>query len=161
MCYALCDTTDITSPLGRAVDLWVHWHEMGGHGTLGDHVESGSLGFSHSAGDGLAAIQMDPDSALRTMPERFRYAPFRPFSTERRFDRDDFTCAWGGGANDDGNYGSKQILATCHFRIYRSIGGDHDNLGRRLFASRMATYLILRTIGNLTPGTNPNDAEIW
>ena len=161
MCYALCDTTDITSPLGRAVDPWVHWHEMGGHGTLGDHVESGSLGFSHSAGDGLAAIQMDPDSALRTMPERFRYAPFRPFSTERRFDRDVSTWAWGGGANDDGNYGSEQILATCHFRIYRSIGGDHDNLGRRLFASRMATYLILRTIGNLTPGTNPNDAEIW
>ena len=163
MCYALCDTTNTVDPLLRAVDPWVHWHEMGGHGTLGDHVGSGSLGFAHSAGDGLAAIQMDPESQLRALglPERFRYAPFRPFTTERRFDRDVATWAWGGGANDDGDYGSEQILATCHFRIYRSIGGDHDNLWRRQFASRMVTYLILQTIGNLTPGTNPNNAEIW
>jgi zinc metalloprotease ZmpB len=162
LCYALCDTTNFANPLGRAVDPWVHWHEMGGHGTLGDFVDSGSFGFAHSAGDGLAAIQMDPESALRGKPERFRYAPFRPFTTERRFDRDVAAgWAWGGGTNDDGDYGSEQILATCHFRIYRSIGGDHENLGRRLFASRMATYLILRTISNLTPGTNPDDAEIW
>jgi hypothetical protein len=60
MCYGLCDTTNTAEPLLRAVDPWVHWHEMGGHGTLGDHVGSGRLGFSHSAGDGLAAIQMDP-----------------------------------------------------------------------------------------------------
>jgi len=159
MCYALCDQTNTAEPLLRAVDPWVHWHEMGGHGTLGDHVGSGNLGFSHSAGDGLAAIQMDPESALRdrALPERFRYAPFRPFTTERRFDRDVSTWAWGGGANDDGGYGSEQILATCHFRIYRSIGGDHDNLGRRQFASRMVTYLILRTISNLTPMTNPSN----
>ncbi len=165
MCYALCDLTNTTDPLLRAVDPWVHWHEMGGHGTLGDHVGSGLFGFAHSAGDGLAAIQMDPDSALRTLPERFRYAPFRPFGAfplppERRFDRDVAAWAWG-GANDDNNYGSEEILATCHFRIYRSIGGDHNNLGRRQFASRMMTYLILRTIGNLTAMTNPNDAEIW
>ena len=160
MCYALCDTTDLVNPLGRAVDPWVHWHEMGGHGTLGDHVGTGLLGFSHSAGDGLAALQMDPESALRTVPERFRYAPFRPFTSERRFDRDVTTWAWESG-NDDGSYGSEQILATCHFRIYRSIGGDHDNLGRRQFASRATTYLILRTTSNLTPATNPNDAEVW
>jgi hypothetical protein len=159
MCYALCDTTNTTDPLLRAVDPWVHWHEMGGHGTLGDHVGSGNLGFSHSAGDGLAAIQMDPESQLRALglPERFRYAPFRPFTTERRFDRGVATWAWGGGANDDGGYGSEQILATCHFRIYRSIGGDSDNLNRRKFASRMTTYLILRTISNLTSGTNPSN----
>jgi hypothetical protein len=162
MCYGLCDLTNTAQPLLRAVDPWVHWHEMGGHGTLGDHIGgSGFLGFAHSAGDGLAAIQMDPESQLRALglPERFRYAPFRPFTIERRFDRDVATWAWGGGANDDGGggYGSEQILATCHFRIYRSIGGDHANLGGRQFASRMVTYLILRTIGNLTPGTNPSN----
>lgn len=156
MCYALCDTTNTAQPLGRAVDPWVHWHEMGGHGALGDHVGSGLLGFAHSAGDGLAAIQMDPDSALRGVPERFRYAPFRPFTTERRFDRPAATWAWG-SVNDDQNYGSEQILATCHFRLYRAIGGDHPDLGRRRFASRAATYLILRTIGNLTPSTNPSN----
>ena len=180
LCFALCDTSNIGEPLARAVDPWVHWHEMGGHGVLGDHVGSGNLGFCHSVGDGLAAIQMDPDSGLRALPERFRYAPFRPFTAtpnvvplpgERRFDRDDVTqWAWGGddftdaGGNvigDDGIYGSEQILATCHFRIYRSIGGDHPDLGRRQFASRVATYLVLRTIDGLTAATNPDDPQIW
>ncbi len=161
MCYALCDTTDIVNPVCRAVDPYVHWHEMGGHGTLGDHVGGGTLGFAHSAGDGLAAIQMDPESALRAVAERFRYAPFRPFTTERRFDRPVGTWAWNGGANDDNGYGSEQILATCHFRIYRSLGGDANDVNRRKFASRATSYLILRTIGGLTPATNPNDPEVW
>lgn len=156
MCFALCDLSNTAQPLGRAVDPWVHWHEMGGHGTLGDHVGGGTFGFCHSAGDGLAALQMDPESALRALPERFRYAPFRPFTTERRFDRPAPAWAWG-SANDDGAYGAEQILATCHFRIYRSIGGDHGDLGRRRFASRLMTYLILRAIGDLTPATNPSN----
>lgn len=158
MCYGLCDTTNTAEPLGRAVDPWVHWHEMGGHGTLGDHVGQGMLGFAHSAGDGLAALQMDPDSALRAGSERFRYAPFRPF-TGRRFDR---TWKWG-GPEDEGavRYNAEQILATCHFRLYRSIGGDHVHAARRHLASRAVTYLILRTIAGLTPGTNPGSAQVW
>jgi hypothetical protein len=151
-CYALVDTTNTAQPLGRAVDPWVHWHEMGGHGTLGDHVGGGSFGFAHSAGDGLAAIQMDPESALRALANRFDYAPFHPTIT-RRFDR---TWPWGAPEDDQG-YGSEEILATCHFRIYRAIGGDHPDLGRRQFASRVATYLILRAIGELTPSSNPSN----
>ena len=153
-CYALCDLSNTAQPLGRAVDPWVHWHEMGGHGSLGDHVGGGTFGFAHSAGDGLAALQMDPDSALRGTADRFRYAPFRP-SLTRRFDR---TWLWG-DPQDNEDYGSEEILATCHFRIYRSIGGDHPDLGRRRFASRVATYLILRAIGQLTPGTNPGNVD--
>lgn len=162
MCYGLVDETNTAQPCLRAVDPWVHWQEMGGHGTLGDHVASGNLGFSHSTGDGLAALQNDPESQLRELglPERFRYAPFNPNLSNRRFDRDPVTWAWG-SANDDGGYGSEQILATCHFRVYRSIGGDHTNLGRRRFASRVMTYLILRTTAGLMPATNPDDAEIW
>ena len=167
MCYALCDTTDTGNPVCRAVDPWVHWHEMGGHGTLGDHIGSGLLAFAHSHGDGLAAVQNDPESALRALPERFRYAPFRPFTTERRFDRD-VAAGWAwGGSQDPGTgggaegYRSEQILATCHFRIYRSIGGDADDVNRRKFAARVATYLILRTTANLTGGVSPANAQAW
>ena len=96
---------------------------------------------------------MDPESALRGTPDRFRYAPFRPSFT-RRFDR---SLAVGRTAKDNQDYGSEEILATCHFRIYRSIGGDHPDVGRRRFASRVATYLILRAIGQLTPCTNPGN----
>lgn len=167
LCFALCDTTDIVNPLCRAVDPWVHWHEMGGHGTLGDHIGSGLLAFAHSHGDGLAAIQNDPESALRALPERFRYAPFRPFTTERRFDRD-IAGGWAwGGSQDPGSgsgsagYRSEQILATCHFRIYRSIGGDADDVNRRKFASRVTTYLILRTTAELTGGVSPPNAQAW
>ncbi|MCO5760993.1 MAG: hypothetical protein NHG36_05720 [Chromatiaceae bacterium] len=60
---------------------------------------------------------------------------------------------------DDSGYGSEEILATTLFRFYRSIGGDHPNLGRRQFASRLAMYLILRTIGDLTPATDPQYAR--
>lgn len=155
-CYSLCDLTNTAQPLGRAVDPWVHWHEMGGHGSLGDHVGRGRFLFAHSPGDGLAALQMDPESALRGTQDRFRYSPFRPLAS-RRFDR---TWQWG-GPQDDKDYQSEEILATCHFRIYRAIGGDHPDLGRRLFASRAATYLILRAVGQLKPFTNPDNAQLW
>jgi hypothetical protein len=158
--YCLGDLTDTGNPLGRAVDKWVHWHEIGGHGILWDHVESPNFGFAHSAGDGLAGLQNDPESQLRGLPERFLYAPFRA-GLNRRMDRD-VAAGWGwGGANDTGGYNSEQILATSHFRIYQSIGGDSDNLGRRLFAARFMTYLIVRAVGELTPGTNPGNAQLW
>jgi zinc metalloprotease ZmpB len=158
--YCLSDTTDTGNPLGRAVDKYVHWHEIGGHGILWDHVSSPNFGFAHSAGDGLAALQNDPESQLRqlNLVERFRYAPFRPIRWMNR----DVTTGWGwGGTMDTGGYNSEEILATCHFRIYRSIGGDSDNLGRRWFASRVMTYLIVRAVGDLTPMTNPATALAW
>lgn len=158
--YCLADLTDTANPLGRAVDKYVHWHEMGGHGILWDHVNSPNFGFAHSAGDGLAAIQNDPESVLRQMGlvERFRYAPFRPIRWMNR----DVATGWGwGGSNDVGGYSSEEILATTHFRIYRSIGGDSDNLARRWFASRMMTYLIVRAVGDLTPMTNPGTSLAW
>jgi hypothetical protein len=158
--YCLSHTADLVNPLGRAVDKYVHWHEIGGHGILWDHVESPNFGFAHSAGDGLAGIQNDPESLLRQLGlvERFRYTPFRPIRWMNR----DVATGWGwGGVNDVGGYSSEEILATTHFRIYRSIGGDSDNLARRVFASRVATYLILRAVGELTALDNPGDALTW
>jgi hypothetical protein len=158
--YCLADLTDTTNPLGRAVDKYVHWHEIGGHGILWDHVDSPNFGFAHSAGDGLAGIQTDPESMLRElgMVERFRYTPFRPLRWMNRDVADD----WGwGGANDIGGYRSEQILATCHFRLYRAIGGDSARLDRRRLASRVVTYLVLRAVGDLTPLTNPTTPDDW
>jgi len=158
--YCLAHLGDTANPLGRAVDKYVHWHEIGGHGILWDHVDSPNFGFSHSAGDGLAALQSDPESLLREqgLVERFRYTPFRPIRWLNR----DVATGWGwGGANDVGGYSSEEILATTHFRIYRSIGGDSDNLQRRRLASRVVSYLILRAVGDLTPLTNPASADAW
>jgi hypothetical protein len=158
-CYGLADLTDTTNPVGRACDPWVHYHELGGHGVLYEHVDSANFGFSHSAGDSLAAVVNDLDSIA---PDRFLYTPWRPI---RRFDRD-VTAGWAwGGPNDQpftttdpAGYLAEQILATTLFRIYRSIGGDSTDINRKRFSSRMMAYLILRAISTLTPATNPDNA---
>ena len=59
-------------PIGNANDWRVVLHELGGHGTLLNHVDSTRFGFAHSAGDSLAAILNDPESKAgnkgRTFP---------------------------------------------------------------------------------------------
>ncbi|MBV9097294.1 MAG: hypothetical protein JO079_04470, partial [Frankiaceae bacterium] len=158
--YCLSDTTNTTQPLGRSVDKWVHWHELGGHGILWDHVNSANLGFSHSAGDSMAAFQNDPESQLRGLPQRFQYAPFRtwPVGSDRWFNRD-VAAGWGwGGSQDQNGYLTEQILATTMFRIYQAIGGDAADVNKRWHASRVATYLILNAVGKLSPGANANSA---
>ena len=170
-CYSVADDTTLPldDTIGRAVDKWVHWHEMAGHGSLGDHVDDGNFPFAHSAGDGLAALQNDPESMLRALPERFRYAPFRP-NLDRFFGGTtrEVGDGWGwGGVNDIGmsdglGYKSEQILAATHFDIYRSIGGDDpDSINRRWFASRMMTYLILLGISELSEAANAETAQDW
>lgn len=165
--YGLMDTTDTTNPLGRACDPRVHLHEVLGHGILYEAVDSPNMGFTHSAGDSLSLIYFDPDSQCKGVDGtpvdkpgdlRFTYVPWHP-SLNRRCDRNVADgWAWN-GSHDNGGYGSEEILATTLFNFYRSIGGDHPNLGRRQFASRMAMYLILRAIGNLTPATDPQYAR--
>lgn len=174
--YCLSDDTNVpadadtvNNPLGRSVDKWVHWHELGGHGILWDHVNSGFFAlvgdayFAHSAGDTLAAFQNDPESAIREdeLPERFQYAPFRtwPPGSERWFNRT-VAAGWGwGGSQDDGDYKTEQIIATTLFRVYQSLGGDADELNKRKHASRVATYLVLNAVGHCSPMDNPDSAE--
>jgi hypothetical protein len=157
LCFLLDDTTNTANPMGIATDWRVHLHELGGHGVLYEHVGAANFGFSHSAGDSFAVILNDPDSALRGTSDRFLLAPFVPLIV-RRSDRD-VSAGWAwGGTSDVGGYSSEQILSTTHFRIYRSIGGDHSDLGRRQFAARAVAYLILRTISTFTSATNPSNA---
>jgi len=155
LCFALGDLTDTANPLGRACDSRVFWHELGGHGVLYEFVNSPNFKFAHSAGDSLSAIFHDPDSRA---PDRRRYAPWN-VSNERRNNRavgDGW--AWDGPEDQKKGYFSEEILATTMFRAYLSIGGQSTDRARRVFASRMMMYLILRAIGSLTPQTNPDHA---
>ena len=150
--FALADLGDLTHPIGIACDWRVVLHELGGHGILYPHVHSPNFGFSHSAGDSFAAILNDPVSVA---PDRFVTFPW--VNIGRRHDRPVNGWAWY-GVNDVGGYSTEQILATTHFRIYRSLGGDAAlplGLGSRQFAARVVPYLILRAVGSLTPASNP------
>jgi hypothetical protein len=72
--FALADAGNLANPMGIAADWRVVLHELGGHGILWNHVSSPNFGFSHSAGDGIAAILNDPDTAL-TGADRFTTFP--------------------------------------------------------------------------------------
>lgn len=155
--FELADMGDLANPIGIAADWRVVLHELGGHGILYDHVNTANFGFAHSAGDSLAVILNDPETAAT---DRFESYPWVSF-IGRRHDRT-VAAGWGwGGASDIGGYASEQILATSHFRAYRSIGGDSPDLGRRKFAARCMAYLILRAVGTLTPASNPASAALF
>ncbi|HYP20082.1 MAG TPA: hypothetical protein VEY08_08400, partial [Chloroflexia bacterium] len=138
-----------------AADVRLVLHEFG-HALLWDSVHSGYFGFAHSAGDSLAAILLDPESALRKDPaRRFQTFPWMSTLADRNHGRDTAAgWAWG-GSKDTGSegYESEQILSTTHFRLYRSLGGDSPDLNRRKLAARQVAYLIFRAIGSLA--TNP------
>ncbi|MGE0826164.1 MAG: hypothetical protein AB7G75_17070 [Candidatus Binatia bacterium] len=161
--YALADASDTVNPIGIATDWRVILHELGGHGTLHDHVGGPNFGFAHSAGDSFAVILNDYLSEWHNGAalDRFLLAPFVP-SVPRRSDRT-VASGWGWeGVNDTGigpgnpGYQSEQILSTTMFRAYRSIGGDATSVARREFAARCLAYLMLRAIGTLTPLSNAN-----
>ncbi|MCY7376636.1 MAG: hypothetical protein LH472_11805 [Pyrinomonadaceae bacterium] len=153
-----------------AADVRVVLHEFG-HTLLWDSVHSPNFGFAHSAGDSLAAILMDPESALRNDPVR-RFETF-PWVIPNRNHGRSVAGGWGwDGANyrpfvwngvDPAGYLAEQILSTTLFRLYRSIGGDSENLNQRKRAARLAVYLIFRAIGSLAtnPVTNTPRPEIF
>jgi zinc metalloprotease ZmpB len=165
--FMLADIGNTTNPIGIACDYRVVLHELGGHGTLYNHVSKANLGFSHSAGDSVAAILNDPGSQTA---DRFETFPWEYANVSRRHDRTP-AAGWGYAGSialnpfnttlDAGGYNNEQILCTTHFRIYQSIGGDASDLPTKQFAARMAVYLILKAISTLTPTTNPSNATGW
>ena len=155
--YGLMQTgTTVGISLSRRIAL----HEFG-HAILWDNVHSPNFGFCHSAGDSLAAVLMDPRSIN---PDRFITFPWLTLANpgiDRRHDRT-VAAGWGWyGANDDGAYGSEQLLSSSHFRLYQALGGDSDDLCTREWAARYTAYLIFFSIGMLTPVTNSNSPEDW
>jgi hypothetical protein len=162
--YGIMDTSIAGDPLGRACDPRVHLHEVLGHGILYEAVDSLIWALPT-----VRAIRCRLIYSTRTLNARGLTAPLAspatyvsPTCPGTRPSSGGATVAAGwawNGSRDDGGYGSEEILATTLFNFYRSIGGDHPNLGRRQFASRMAMYLILRAIGDLTPATDPQYAR--
>ncbi len=165
--FGLADLTNTAQPLGIACDQRVVLHELAGHGTLYNHVNGPNFGFSHSAGDTVAAVLNDPDSKAA---DRFESFPWMYWLVQRRQDRTP-AAGWGweglialnpfSGLYDSGGYNNEQILCTTHFRLYRAIGGDSTELAMRTFAGHYVAYLILRTIGGLTQPTNPPNAAVY
>ena len=151
---------EVGQPLGIATSVRIVLHEFG-HAILWDNVHSPNYGFAHSAGDSMAALLCDPRSKAPDRGMTFPLLTAANPTIDRRHDRD-IAAGWAwGGVNDDGQYGSEQILSTSHFRAYRSIGGDHPDLCEREWAARYMTYLILHGVGTLTEATNPNNPEDW
>jgi zinc metalloprotease ZmpB len=167
--FALADLSDIKYPLGLACDWRVVLHELGGHGTLWNHINYGMFKFAHSTGDSFAAILNDPDSRVRDNA-RFVTFPWVSFLKRRHDRRLAQGWAWGGTKDlgvdpnrnlDPKGYQSEQILSTSHFRIYRAIGGDAAELDMRRFAASFVSYLMLRTIGSLTPAHSPDHVAAY
>jgi zinc metalloprotease ZmpB len=161
--FCLADPVDpnIKPPLGLAADWRIVLHELGGHGTLQNHVCSSYFGFAHSAGDSLAAILSDPESKA---PQKGRTFPWVFPDIDRQHDRKS-GWYWDGPRDvNDGFYqlDREQILSSTHFRLYKSMGGGNTTqVNVRNFAARFVSYLILLAIKTLTPPTNPQHASDW
>ncbi len=141
---------------GTLVSITTSWrvvlHEFG-HAILHDNVHSGNFEFAHSCGDSLAVILNDPGT-LAT--DRFRSFPWIT-AIDRRHDRTVAAGWFFGGAEDDGDYGSEQILSTIMFRAYRFLGGDSPNLTIQRLTADYVAYLLFHAVGALTPATSPTD----
>ena len=155
--------------VGMCTEFQTVAHEFG-HALLHDSVHSPNFGFCHSAGDALAVILNDPYTQP-TGTSRFQTFPWCPIGgTGERFHNRDIGAGWAwGGSQDNGGYGSEQILSTTLFRVYQVTGGDstHPHLPSRLTtreqAARYMAYLIFRSIGSLatSPITATPDVGVY
>lgn len=159
--------------LGVAADPRWAWHEFG---HVLSHASTGELefAFAHSAGDALAAIVCDPRARLaRTPGQRGITFPWIEVPG-RRHDRSPLRgYCWCGRRNRlrldfhrrqeqfQHGYFEEQLLSSSLFRLYRCLGGDtlgqdgpgdpRPDLDRRLLASDLVVYLVMRAIGVLGP----------
>ena len=172
--------------LGIACDPRWNWHEFS-HVLLMGMVGERELPFTHSFGDGLAAIISDWNSRLTL--EHGDGSPWRGVTfpwvrSLRRHDRD-ASKGWGwdgamnqreryfGGASRRGvaGYWAEQILSTTLFNLYRAIGGDARQSdgtpdgARRRAAGEYVIYLLVRATALLGPAevvpTRSPDEFAW
>lgn len=151
-------------PLGLAADRRWAWHEFG-HVLNFASIGELEFRFAHSAGDALAAIVCDPDSALAADPWA-RHLSFPWVFIPRRHDRPvERGWCWCGRRNrprlaqaEPGaargqrlGYFEEQLMSSSLFRLYRCAGGDSFAPNLRRGASDYVVYLIMRAIALLGP----------
>ncbi|HEY2862360.1 MAG TPA: hypothetical protein VGK37_01900 [Casimicrobiaceae bacterium] len=166
------------APLGIAADARWAWHEWS-HVMLAGATGSLEFEFAHSAGDALAAIVSDPDSALATHP-KWRGRTFPWVTLPDRCHTRDVKDGWGWAGTlfqreryfaaarnvcDKQPYWSEQIQSSSLFQMYRSLGGDtmtaasgssHPDRDIRRAVSDYSIYLIVRAIATMgSASTHP------
>jgi hypothetical protein len=146
--------------VGMACDWRVVLHEFG-HTLLWDNVGSPNFHFAHGPGDALAAILNDPGNRAPlglTFPwVAINRSHLRPVS--------DF--AWYGtrynpfvnGGTDRAGYVAEQMLSSTLFRIYQAAGGDSADHHSQEFAAAYVAFLIIKSIGLMSPANNPPRPE--
>jgi len=144
----------LNSSVGMASDWRVVLHEFG-HALLWDNVGSPNFRFAHSAGDALAAILNDVDNRNE------RGATFPWVGINRSHLRPVSSWAWYGtrynpfGSGDGAGYVAEEILSSTLFRLYQAAGGDSSNRNEQKFAAAYVTFLIIKSIGLMSPANNP------
>jgi hypothetical protein len=157
--------------VGNAADVRVVLHEFC-HTLLFAQLNSANFGFAHSAGDSLAAILCDPDSHLRSDKTlRFQTFPWIASANPERKNgqikpryhggdvdgRDDME-QWGWRGiqyfSDQTGYLREQILSMTLFHIYRSLGGDSEDIEMRRLAALYVVYLVIKAIARFPSAGN-------
>ena len=138
--FALADLR-LRQPLGVAADARWAWHEWS-HVMLAGATGSLEFEFAHSAGDALAAIIADPDSALAAH-SKWRGRTFPWVSLPGRSHSRDVREGWGWTGTlyqreryfaaarhlcEKNPYWSEQIHSSSLFRLYRALGGDTESI---------------------------------
>ncbi len=146
--------------VGMACDWRVVLHEFG-HTLLWDNVGSPNFQFAHSAGDALAAILNDPGNHAP------RGVTFPWVTIGRSHVRPVSDFAWYGtrynpfinGGTDSAGYVAEQMLSSTLFRIYQAAGGDSTDHHSQEFAAAYVAFLIIKSIGLMSPANNPPRPE--
>jgi zinc metalloprotease ZmpB len=105
--FALAQPDRLILPIGNANDWRVVLHELGGHGTLLNHVGSTKFLFAHSVGDSLAAILNDPESNAEDKDETFAWLGYDRWHNRSVEDG----WGWDGPSNCIGSRSSRRPIS--------------------------------------------------
>ncbi len=162
--------------LWSAADGHLAWHEVAGHVTLLNQLDTAYLDFAHSFGDGIASVFAHALSGYTsglTYPWTGGHLPPDGISALPR--HHDLVPGTGSASALDAGWGSpdqarvgiydpylgEQSMSSTLHRLYRSLGGDSSSSARRLEAARVTTWLAVGSIAGLAGLNVPAHAEAF